>query len=75
MDFQEKYIKHWAESLEIGDICLATIRHKTDGTKNLHNVKMIVIENNNRKQEIVGWTSDHKATVPYNDLKELTKTK
>lgn len=46
---------HWAENLQIGNKCLATIRHKTDGSKNLHNVEVIVIENNCIDKEIVGW--------------------
>lgn len=25
-------IKHWAEGLQVGDRCKATIRHKKDGT-------------------------------------------
>jgi hypothetical protein len=64
-------IKHWAESLEVGDKCLATIRHKTDGSKNLHNVEVIVIENNATKEEISAWFPEYKAVIPYNDLKEL----
>ena len=69
--YKEKYVSHWAEGLEIGDKCLATIRHKTDGSKNLHNVEVIVIENNKEKKEIVGWFPEVKATIPYNELKKL----
>ena len=35
--------KHWAEDLQTGDIVYATIRHKTDGKLNRHNVSCIVI--------------------------------
>ena len=60
--------QHWAELLEVGDRCIATIRHKTDGTKNLHGIEGIVIENNKAKKEISFWFPEFKALVPYNDL-------
>lgn len=63
--------KHWADALEIGDKCLATIRHKTDGSKNLHNVEVIVIENKKKDKEIVGWFPEYKVRIPYNELSEI----
>lgn len=36
-------IAHWATKLEVGDRFKATLRHKTDGTQNKHNVDCIVI--------------------------------
>jgi hypothetical protein len=68
-----KEYKHWAEELEVGDKCLATIRHKTDGEKNLHNVEVIVVEKWIDTQQISAWFPPHfKVLVPYNDLKPLT---
>ena len=63
-----KEFKHWAEELEVGDKCFATIRHLTDGTKNLHNVEVIVIENRIATQEVSAWIPEFKVLVPYNDL-------
>lgn len=62
---------HWAEDLQIGDKCLATIRHKTDGSKNLHNIEVIVINNNYADKEIEGWFPEFKATIPYNELSQI----
>ena len=64
----EKYISHWAEELQIGDRCRATIRHKTDGSKNLHNVEIIVVENFQSEKKIVGYFNKHKKQIPYNEL-------
>ena len=64
--------KHWAESLEIGDKCLATIRHKIDGEKNIHNAKIIVIENDKNNRIIKGNLAFTKDVydLPYNELSE-----
>ena len=45
-ELQKKYPSHWAKELQAGDRCLATIRHPTDGSKNIHKANVIVIENN-----------------------------
>ncbi|TQM18352.1 hypothetical protein [Chryseobacterium aquifrigidense] len=37
--------KHWAEDLKKDDKCKATIRHRTDGTKNRKNVEISIILN------------------------------
>ena len=63
-----KHISHWAEELEEGDRCLATIRHKTDGSKNLHNVEVIIIENLHSERIIVGYYNNKKYKIPYNEL-------
>jgi len=66
-------IKHWAEKLEVGDKCLATIRHKTDGSKNLHNVEVIVVENAKRLRSVTAWFPEYQVEIPYNDLTEMQK--
>ena len=42
---QIKGYTHWKEKLEAGDRAIACIRHKTDGSKNIHNANVIVINN------------------------------
>ena len=66
--YNEKYVSHWAEKLKIGDRCKATIRHKTDGSKNLHNVVIIVVENLQSEKKIVGYFKKRKKKIPYNEL-------
>lgn len=66
--YNEKYISHWAEELQVGDKCKATIRHKTDGSKNLHNVEIIVVENLQSEKKIVGYFNKRKKQIPYNEL-------
>jgi len=81
MDFsREKEIELQMKSkfpncLEIGDRCKATIRHKTDGSKNLINVDVIVCENNKEASFITVQYKNKKYTVPYNELSvNLLKT-
>lgn len=65
-----KEIKHWAQSLEVGDRCLATIRHKTDGSKNLINQSAIVVVNNKDDQHIlVSINKGDLHVVPYSEIK------
>lgn len=66
-----KHISHWAEELQVGDRCKATIRHKTDGSKNLHNVEVIVVENLQSDKKIVGYFNNCKKHIPYNELTKL----
>lgn len=66
-----KYISHWAEELEVGDKCLATIRHKTDGEKNLQNVEIIVVSNDIENKKVIGFFSLKKRVIPYNDLAKI----
>jgi len=64
-------ITHWAESLQVGDKCLATIRHKNDGTKNMHKVEVIIFENNINEQNVCAWFPEFKVILPYNDLSKI----
>jgi hypothetical protein len=66
-----KYISHWAEELEVGDRCKATIRHKTDGSKNQHNVEVVVVENLPLNELIIGYFNKEKKEIPYNELKKI----
>lgn len=61
---------NWGENLEPGDKCLATIRHKTDGSKNRHNVEIIVIDNFQSLSYITAWDrkKKRKFKIPYNEL-------
>ncbi len=62
---------HWAEKLEPADRCKATIRHKTEGFKNLINVDVIVVRNRKREKLIEGVHLNTPYTIPYNELKEI----
>lgn len=67
-------IKHWAEDLQIGDRVIACIRHKTDGSKNIHGATVIVVENDIYDWRIVGWycedTISFKVSIRYGDLRK-----
>ena len=71
-EIEKKYVSHWAERLEPGDRCKATIRHKTDGSKNRHNVEIIVIENLHSEEKIVGYFKKRKYQISYNELSKFT---
>lgn len=64
--------KHWAESLQLGDRCVANIRHETDGNKNVHDARVIVVENEPHKRRILAWYNSKKIYIPYNELSEIT---
>lgn len=64
----EKYVSHWAENLQLGDRCLATIRHATIGELNRHNVPVIVIENIIAEKKIKGSFFDEIGFINYNEL-------
>ncbi len=68
----EKYPKHWAENLQIGDRCLTTIRHETIGELNRHNVPVIVIENIISENKIKGSFFDEIGFINYNELTAIT---
>lgn len=71
--YNEKYTSHWAEELEVADRCFATLRHSTDGTKNIHNAEVIVVCNNHKRKSITGlYLGIQQFEIPYN---ELTKNK
>lgn len=61
-------IKHWAEALEIGDRIKATIRHKTNGSKNDTDVPVIVVENYKYAREVKVKFMNEFHRVPYNEL-------
>lgn len=71
--YNEKYVSHWAEELQLGDRCLATIRHKTIGELNRHNVPVIIIENITSENKIKGSFFDEIGFVDYNELTKITE--
>lgn len=68
-ELEKKYPSHPAEALETGDRVIATIRHKTDGSKNIHNANLIVIENRKQVRHIRALWRENEYLIPYNDLK------
>jgi hypothetical protein len=67
----EEIGKHWAESLEVGDRCIGTLRHTTDGSKNVKGAKLIVVENNLIERFVQGAIGNHVWKVPYNELSRI----
>ncbi len=67
--YKEKHVAHWAEELQIADRVTATIRHKTDGSKNIHGTDVILIKNLKKESKIIGWWNDKEYEIPYNELK------
>ena len=65
---RRSHVQHWAERLEAGDRCKATIRHKTDGSKNRHNVDIVVIDNLLSERRIIGYFDEITESIPYNEL-------
>jgi hypothetical protein len=63
---------HWATSLDIGNRVKATLRHATDGAKNIHNAEVIVVFNNCFKSFIQATYNNATYTIPYNDLTKIT---
>lgn len=63
--------QHWAYSLQVGDRCQATIRHKTDGSKNLVDVPVIVAAVDRRRKFVIAIhdVKEPEAQVPFMDLK------
>ena len=68
-ELERKNVSHWAEELQPGDRCIATIRHQTDGSNNIHGANVIVIENNHKIKSIKGWFDSTEHIIPYNELK------
>ncbi len=66
------YYKHWAEGLETGDRVKATIRHESDGSKNRHNVDIIVVNVDPSYSIILGYDAETKSDlqIPFNELKQ-----
>ena len=69
-ELQGKTISHWAEHLQSGDRCIATIRHKTDGSKNIIGANVIVVENQKLVKHIIAFYKSERFLIPYNDLKK-----
>lgn len=67
-----KFSRHWAEDLQTGDKALACIRHKTDGSKNIHNAEIIVITNNIHECWVLAAHKNIEYQIPYMELKQLT---
>lgn len=70
-NIRKNHVQHWAEKLEAGDRCKATIRHKTDGSKNRHNVDIVVIENLFSERRIIGYFDETTEVIPYNELTKV----
>lgn len=63
-------LKHWANSLEVGDRVIAFIRHQTDGSKKFR-ARFTVVENDRKNKTIVAAIGEKTYTVPYNELRQL----
>lgn len=61
--------KHWAESLEPGDICRATIRIPVV-PKNLIDVEVTVLYNLRYSNSILAHYDKTQCLIEYNDLKQ-----
>jgi hypothetical protein len=82
MDLNEfmdtKYPKHYAETLIQGDRIKATIRHRTDGNKNIIDADMIFIRCNNDKTITAYYEGDgniiqkgeYMIEIPFNEIKQ-----
>ena len=74
----EKYPKHYVETLVQGDRIKANIRHKTDGNKNIIDADMIFIRCN-KDQTISAYYGgdgkiiqfgDYVLEIPFNEIKQ-----
>lgn len=63
-----EYQPHWAESLKEGDRVIATLRHQTEGLKNLHDVYCKVISVHPHIKIIYADTRHGKRTIDFCDL-------
>lgn len=65
--------KHWAATLRQNDNVIATIRHKSNGNKNLIDVlcKVITNDQENEKIELAYLRSVY--MIKYNDLTDINK--
>ena len=66
--FQEKQQIHPAQKLVKGDRVTCTIRHATDGSKNLINVEVIFLESNLSKRTCNIVYQDNIYEVPFHDM-------
>lgn len=67
----ENINEHFAKKLKAGDEFIATIRHKTDGSKNLLNQKCIVVHNGELGDSLIGKTESGIVRIPYNEITEI----
>ena len=74
-ELNKKYTPHFAANLQVGDRCIATIRHKSDGSKNIHNAHIIVIKNNIKQRTIKALFQSVKYIIPYNELQDENNKK
>lgn len=65
------YTEDWQESLKQGDKVLATIRHKTDGTQNIHDAKIDVVYSSPVSRKIAGYYRGDLILVNYNELTQI----
>ena len=63
--------KHWAASLKENDQVIATIRHETDGEKNLCDVLCKVMSNSVEREKVLVEYLRQYYTVRYSDLTDL----
>lgn len=62
--------KHWATELQVGDRAVATIRHETDGSKNIHGAVVIIVRNNEYGKAIQGAFDGTIYDIPYCELQK-----
>lgn len=71
LKFKHSSISHWAEGVNVGEKCVATIRHKTDGLKNKIDVIVSVLQNDIFNKKILANYENNEITIPYNELSEF----
>ncbi|WP_278494909.1 hypothetical protein [Chryseobacterium arthrosphaerae] len=67
--------EHFAKKLKAGDTFIATIRHKTDGTKNLVNKKCTVVHNGGLEDSLIAKMDHGIVRIPYNEINEIINVK
>lgn len=67
----ENTSEHFAKKLKEGDHFSATIRHKTDGSKNRINQKCTVVHNGELVDSLIAKTAQGEIVrIPYNEISE-----
>jgi len=66
-----KSYSHFAEKLQIGDRCIATIRHQTDGSKNIIGANVVIISNRLKERVVKAYYDHTQYDIPYCELTEL----
>ena len=66
-----KSYSHFAEKLQMGDRCIATIRHQTDGSKNIIGANVVVISNILKERIIRAYFNHAEYNIPYYELTKL----